>query len=66
MCNESSGYEGTEKAIGRRGVQEDSMQKVFVETKFSSPAAKGSPPLTRRYKASRLIYMRYNLNNLQH
>ncbi|KID86262.1 S-(hydroxymethyl)glutathione dehydrogenase [Metarhizium guizhouense ARSEF 977] len=27
--------------------KEDSMQKVFVETKFSAPAAQGSPPLTR-------------------
>lgn len=26
---------------------EDSMQKVFVETKFSLPAAPGSPALTR-------------------
>lgn len=27
--------------------KEDSMQKVFVETKFSAPAAPGCPPLTR-------------------
>ncbi len=27
--------------------KEDGMQKVFVETKFSRPAAKGSPALTR-------------------
>jgi len=27
--------------------REDSMQKVFVETKFSAPRAKGSPELTR-------------------
>ncbi|KAF5127106.1 hypothetical protein E5D57_008034 [Metarhizium anisopliae] len=27
--------------------EEDSMQKVFVETKFSAPATEGSPPLTR-------------------
>ena len=26
---------------------EDAMQKVFVETRFSAPAAEGSPPLTR-------------------
>lgn len=27
--------------------KEDGMQKVFVETKFSQPAATGSPQLTR-------------------
>lgn len=27
--------------------KEDGMQKVFVETKFSQPAASGSPSLTR-------------------
>jgi threonine dehydrogenase-like Zn-dependent dehydrogenase len=27
--------------------KEDDMQKVFVETKFSAPAAPGSPALTR-------------------
>jgi hypothetical protein len=27
--------------------KEDGMQKVFVETKFSAPACKGSPQLKR-------------------
>jgi threonine dehydrogenase-like Zn-dependent dehydrogenase len=36
-----------EKVYQKFEKKEDGMQKVFVETKFSAPAAAGSPKLTR-------------------
>jgi hypothetical protein len=36
-----------EKVYEKFEKKEDGMQKVFVQTKFSFPAAAGSPPLTR-------------------
>ena len=39
--------EDLDKVYYKFDAKEDAMQKVFVETKFSSPAAAGCPPLTR-------------------
>lgn len=38
--------EELDKVYYKFEAKEDGMQKVFVETKFSQPAAKGSPSLT--------------------
>ncbi|KAK5994867.1 Zinc-type alcohol dehydrogenase-like protein [Cladobotryum mycophilum] len=38
--------EDLDKVYHKFDQKEDGMQKVFVETKFSSPRAEGSPPLT--------------------
>ncbi len=39
--------EDLDKVYYKFEAREDAMQKVFVETKFSSPACAGSPKLTR-------------------
>ena len=39
--------EDIDKVYYKFEAHEDAMQKVFVETKWSQPAAKGSPELTR-------------------
>ena len=39
--------EDLDKVYAKFDAKEDAMQKVYVETKFSQPAAKGSPELTR-------------------
>jgi threonine dehydrogenase-like Zn-dependent dehydrogenase len=39
--------EDLDKVYHKFDAREDSMQKVFVETKFSFPRADGSPKLTR-------------------
>ena len=39
--------EDLDKVYQKFDKREDDMQKVFVETRFSAPACKGSPPLTR-------------------
>lgn len=38
--------EDLETVYGKFERREDGMQKVFVQTRFSGPAAAGSPPLT--------------------
>ncbi len=38
--------EDLETAYHKFDTKEDGMQKIFVETKFSSPRAQGSPELT--------------------
>lgn len=38
--------EDMDKVYYKFDAKEDSMQKVFVETKFSFPRAKGTPELT--------------------
>lgn len=39
--------EDLDKVYYKFEAKEDGMQKVFVETKWSFPASKDSPPLTR-------------------
>lgn len=39
--------EDLDKVYYKFEARDDSMQKVFVETKFSFPAAKGTPALTK-------------------
>lgn len=39
--------EDMDKVYSKFDTKEDSMQKVFVETRFSFPVAEGTPELTR-------------------
>jgi len=47
MVSHRCRLEDMETVYSKFDAKDDSMQKVFVETKFSRPAAKGSPELTR-------------------
>lgn len=47
MVSHRCRMEDMDKVYYKFDAKEDSMQKVFVETKFSFPRAEGTPELTR-------------------